>query len=111
MRAQPPGGTLPFRRPTIDTLAFARLLRPIAVIVFVLGWALALAAFFIIGTESCATVAIPIAGNVEACDDTTADSVILLTVIGFAATVGSIFLWALSHLLYVLAGIESNTRR
>ena len=37
------------------------------------------------------------------------EAVILLTVVGFGATVGSLFLWALRHLLTVLSEIEENT--
>jgi hypothetical protein len=67
-------------------------------------------AFFLVGTETCTDVAVPLAGNVRACTDTTPSAVILLTVMGFAATIGSLFLWALRHLLGVLSAIEENTR-
>jgi len=36
--------------------------------------------------------------------------VIMLTVIGFVATVGSLFLFGLRHLLTVIVEIEENTR-
>jgi hypothetical protein len=54
---------------------------------------------------------VPLAPAVHICSDTTDSSVLLLVVIGFAATVGSIFLLGLRHVLATLAGIESNTRR
>jgi hypothetical protein len=79
--------------------------------VFVGGWALAVVAFFVIGTETCSTVQVPLAGDIEACQDTTATAVILLTVIGFGATVGSLFLLGLRNMLLTLAEIEKNTRK
>jgi hypothetical protein len=90
---------------------FARWLLPLAGLVLVGGWVLAVVAFIAIGTETCTTVAVPLAGEVEACTDTSATSVVLLVVIGFAATVGSLFLFALRFLLLTLAAIEDNTRR
>jgi hypothetical protein len=68
-------------------------------------------AFLVIGSETCTTVAVPLAGPIEACTDTAATSVVLLVVIGFAATVGSLFLFALRFLLLTMADIEDNTRR
>ncbi|HVP04189.1 MAG TPA: hypothetical protein VMT90_00795 [Dehalococcoidia bacterium] len=94
-----------------DARTFARLLGPLAAAVFVGGWVLAVAAFFVIGTETCDEVSVALAGSIKACRDTTSDSVILLTVIGFAATVGAIFLLAIRHLLFALADIEQNTRK
>ena len=90
---------------------YARWLGPLSVIVFVGGWVLAVVAFLAIGSETCTTVAVPLAGPIEACTDTAATSVVLLVVIGFAATVGSLFLFALRFLLLTLADIEDNTRR
>lgn len=95
----------------MNASTFARLLGPLSAAVFVGGWILAVAAFFVIGTESCAAVQIPLAGSIEVCQDTTASAVVLLTVIGFAATVGSLFLLALRHMLITLAEIEANTRK
>jgi hypothetical protein len=89
--------------------SFARLLAPLGWLVLIGGWVIAVVAFLVIGTESCATVQVAVA-NVEVCQDTTSQAVILLAVIGFAATVGSLFLWALRYLLAVLDDIESNTR-
>lgn len=94
-----------------DARGFARLLVLLAGAVFIGGWVLAVVAFFVIGTETCATTQIPLAGEIKVCQDTTATSVVLLTVIGFAATVGSLFLLAIRHLLMELAEIEQNTRR
>ncbi|MGH2405999.1 MAG: hypothetical protein ACRDGN_16295, partial [bacterium] len=54
-------------------------------------------------------VTVPVVGVVKACQDTTPNAVILLTVIGFGATVGSLFLWALRHVLVVLTQIAENT--
>jgi hypothetical protein len=54
-------------------------------------------------------VTVPVVGVVKACQATTAEAVILLTVVGFGATVGSLFLWALRHVLVVLNQIEENT--
>jgi hypothetical protein len=94
----------------MNARSFAKLLGPLALLVLVGGWVLAIVAFFVVGTETCSTVEVPIAGAVEACQDTTPSAVILLTVIGFGATVGSLFLWALRHMLLALAAIEENTR-
>lgn len=71
---------------------------------------LAVIAFAVIGTESCADVQVPLVGLIRACQDTTAQAIVLLTVIGFGATIGSLFLWALRHVLTVLNDIEINTR-
>jgi hypothetical protein len=90
---------------------YARWLAPIAALVLVGGWILAVVAFVAIGTETCTTVAVPLAGEVEACTDTSATSVVLLVVIGFAATVGSMFLLGLRFMLQALSKIEENTRR
>lgn len=90
---------------------YARWLGPLSAAVFVGGWILAVVAFLVIGSETCTTVAVPLAGPIEACTDTAATSVVLLVVIGFAATVGSLFLFALRFLLLTLADIEDNTRR
>jgi hypothetical protein len=95
----------------MDAQSFTRLLAPLGIAVFVVGWVLAVAAFFVIGTERCATVEIPLAGAFEACQDTTASAVVMLTAIGFAATVGAIFLFALRYFLGVLSQIEENTRK
>lgn len=89
--------------------AFGDLLGPLALLVLVGGWILAIVAFFVVGTETCTDVTLPVAGVVRACQDTTPNAVILLTVIGFGATVGSLFLWALRHLIVVLTEIEENT--
>ena len=75
------------------------------------GWVLAIVAFLVIGTESCADVQVPLAGALRVCQDTTSSAVILLTVIGFAATVGSFFLLGVRFLLLALADIEQNTRK
>ena len=94
----------------MDARTFAGWLNPLAWLVLVGGWILAVIAFLVIGTESCATVQIPLAGPIDVCQDTTGQAVILFTVIGFGATIGSLFLWTLRHLLAVLGGIEANTR-
>ena len=90
---------------------YARWLGPLSAAVFVGGWVLAVVAFLVIGSETCTTVGVPLAGPIEACTDTAATSVVLLVVIGFAATVGSLFLFALRFLLLTLADIADNTRR
>jgi hypothetical protein len=95
----------------MNPASYTRLLVPLAGLVFVGGWVLAVVAFFVIGTETCAQVQIPLAGSIEVCQDTTANAVILLTVIGFAATVGSMFLLGLHFMLRTLGDIESNTRK
>src|SRR2546425_813530 len=95
----------------MDSRSFADRLNALAWLVLIGGWGLAVIAFLVIGTETCTTVAIPLAGPIEACSDTTAQSVILLVVIGFGATIGSLFLWALRHLLAVLGEIETNTKQ
>jgi len=90
--------------------AFANLLGPLGWLVLVGGWVLAVVAFLVIGTENCAAVQVPLAGDLEVCQDTTSQAVVLLTVIGFAATVGSLFLWALRYMLALMDEIEANTR-
>jgi hypothetical protein len=94
----------------MDGRAFVNLLGPLAVAVLAGGWALAVEAFFVVGTETCTQVSLPVAGSVEACQDTTPNAVILLTVIGFGATIGALFFWALRHLMGLLADIADNTR-
>lgn len=94
----------------MNARAFEEWLGPLALVVLVGGWALAVVAFFVVGTETCTEVSLGVAGSVQACTDTTANSVILLTVIGFGATVGSLFLWALHHILAALNEIAENTR-
>jgi len=95
----------------MDSRTFADWLSPLAWLVLGGGWVVAVIAFFAIGTETCTTVEVPLAGPIEACTDTTAQSVILLVVIGFGATIGSLFLWALRHLMAVLGEIETNTKQ
>ncbi len=94
----------------MDARSFAQWLNPLAWLVLVGGWGLAVIAFLAIGTETCTTVVVPLAGLIEACTDTTASAVVLLVVTGFGATIGSLFLFALRRLLTVLAEIEKNTR-
>jgi hypothetical protein len=94
----------------MDTRKFTDLLGPVAIALLLGGWVLAIVAFFVVGTETCTQVTLPVAGSVEACQDTTPSAVILLTVIGFGATLGSIFLWSLRHVLDVLSEIADNTR-
>jgi len=94
----------------MNARSFADLLWPVGWAILVGGWVLAVVAFLVVGTETCSSVTVPVVGVVEACQDTTPSAVILLTVIGFGATVGSLFLWALRHLLVVLNEIEENTR-
>jgi hypothetical protein len=95
----------------MDARGFAGILGPLALGVLVGGWVLAVAAFFVIGTETCSQVNLGIAGRAQVCTDTTSSAVILLTVIGFAATVGSFFLMALRFMLLVLDDIKTNTGR
>jgi hypothetical protein len=90
---------------------FMQWLGPLALVVFVGGWALAIVAYFAVGAETCSDVNLGIAGQVKACTDTGPTQVILASVIGFGATISSIFLWGLRYLLTVLEGIEANTRR
>ena len=74
------------------------------------GWILGVAAYLAVGDETCTTTNLGIAGQVVTCTDTTAVSVILVMVVGFGATLGSLFLVAARYLLASLEGIESNTR-
>jgi hypothetical protein len=90
---------------------FTQWLGTLAAIVFVGGWALAIVAFFAVGSETCSDVNLGIAGRVRACTDTGPTQVILASVIGFGATISAIFLWSLRYLLGVLETIEENTRR
>lgn len=91
--------------------SFPQLIFMLAWVVLIGGWALAVAAYFVIGSETCSEVQIPLAGSVEACQDTTAQSVLLFAVVGFGATVGSVFLFSLRWVLLTLQAIEENTRR
>lgn len=93
----------------MDARAFVNLLGPLAILVLMGGWVLAVVAFLVVGTETCSEVTVPVVGVIKACQDTTAEAVILLTVVGFGATVGSLFLWALRHILVVLSDIAENT--
>ena len=93
----------------MDARTFGNLLGLLALLVLVGGWVLAVVAFLVVGTETCSEVTVPLVGVVKACQDTTAEAVILLTVVGFGATLGSLFLWALRHVLVVLNQIEENT--
>jgi len=93
----------------MDARAFGNLLGLLALVVLVGGWVLAVVAFLVVGSETCSEVTVPLVGVVKACQDTTAEAVILLTVVGFGATVGSLFLWTLRHVLVVLNQIEENT--
>jgi len=93
----------------MDVRSFGNLLGLLALLVLVGGWVLAVVAFLVVGTETCSEVTVPLVGVIKACQDTTAEAVILLTVVGFGATVGSLFLWALRHVLVVLNQIEENT--
>ena len=93
----------------MDARNFVNLLGTLSLVVSVGGWVLAVLAFLVVGTETCSEVTVPVVGIVKACQDTTAEAVILLTVVGFGATVGSLFLWALRHVLVVLNQIEENT--
>jgi hypothetical protein len=93
----------------MDARNFVNLLGTLSLAVLVGGWVLAVVAFLVVGTETCSEVTVPVVGIVKACQDTTAEAVILLTVVGFGATVGSLFLWALRHVLVVLIQIEENT--
>ncbi len=97
-------------REPMDARTFIEWLNPLAWLVLIGGWLLAVIAFVAIGTETCSTVEVTLVGPIEACTDTTAQSVILLVVIGFGATIGSLFLWALRHLLLAVSAIEANTR-
>ena len=93
----------------MDARKFVDLLGTLSLLVLVGGWVVAVLAFLVIGTETCSEVTVPVVGVVKVCQDTTAEAVILLTVVGFGATVGSVFLWALRHVLVVLNQIEENT--
>jgi len=95
----------------MNTRTFVQWLAPIAAIVFVAGWILAIVAFIAVGDETCTTTTIPLAGAIETCTDTAAVSVILLMVVGFGATLGALFLLGLRHVLATMEAIEENTRR
>jgi hypothetical protein len=90
---------------------FMRWLGPLALVVFIGGWVLAIVAYFAVGTETCSDVNLGIVGQVRACTDTGPTQVVLASVIGFGATISAIFLWGLRYLLTVLEAIEANTRR
>ena len=71
---------------------------------------LAVIAFLVIGTETCARTQVPLAGSLEVCQDTTASTVLVLAVIGFLATIGSLVLLGMRYLLLAVAD-ENNTRK
>jgi hypothetical protein len=87
------------------------MLRPVAALVFVAGWAVAIISFFAIGTETCVTTQVPLVGGIETCQDTTSTAIIIVVAIGFGSTIAAVLLFALSHVLSVIEGIEANTRR
>jgi hypothetical protein len=89
---------------------YIRWLGPLAAVVFVLGWVLAVMAYIAVGDETCTTTNLGIAGQVVTCTDTTAVSVILVMIVGFGATLGALFLLGLRHLLASLVAIEENTK-
>jgi hypothetical protein len=95
----------------MNTRNFAQWLGPIAAVVFVGGWALAIAAYIAVGTETCSTTQVPVVGPLETCTDTTAVSVMLVLVVGFAATLGSLMLLGLRFIVGTLDSIEENARR
>ncbi len=86
-----------------DARAYAQLLGPLSALVFVGGWILAVVAFFVIGTDTCAEVVLPLAGGVEVCQDTTASTVLVVAVIGFMATIGGMVLLGMRFLLLAVA--------
>jgi hypothetical protein len=94
----------------LSSRQFAGLLVYAGWVVLVGGWALAIAAFFIIGRESCATVQLPLAGPLDICQDTTPQAIIVLAVVGLGATLGSIFLWSIRYLLLAAEAIEASNR-
>lgn len=94
----------------MNTSDFTRWLGPIAGIVFVGGWVLAVVAYIAVGDQTCTTTTIPLAGPIETCTDTTAVSVILVMVVGFASTLGSLLLLGLRFVLASLDAIDENTR-
>ncbi len=95
----------------MNTRTFIQWLAPLAAIVFVAGWILAVAAYIAVGDETCTTTVVPLAGQIVTCTDTTAVSVILVMIVGFGATLGALFLLGLRYLLATTEAIEENTRR
>lgn len=95
----------------MPTRTFTNLLAPLGWLVLIGGWALAVAAFFVIGSETCTTVDVTLVGDIEACQDTTAQSVLLFAIVGFGGTVASLFLWTARWILATLQDISENTRR
>lgn len=91
----------------MDNASFTRLLGPLSVAVFVGGWILAIASYFIVGTETCATVPVPLVGELEACQDTSATAILLVIIVGFVATVSATLLFAM-HLILTAVN-ESKT--
>lgn len=83
----------------MDTDSLARLLRPVSVLLFVGGWAFAIASYFIVGTETCASSQVPLVGAIETCADTTSTTYVIVAAIGFSATIGALILWTMSALI------------
>ncbi len=90
---------------------FIQALGPIAGLVFIVGWTLAVVAYFAVGNETCTDTNLGIAGKVTTCTDTKAVSIIVFMMVGFGATLGALFLWALRFVLASLDSIAENTRR
>ena len=95
----------------MSSSSFVQWLAPIAAVVFVGGWVLAIVAYIAVGDQTCTTTNIPLAGPIETCTDTTAVSVILVMIVGFASTLGSLMLLGLRFMLGTLDSIDENTRR
>ncbi len=97
-------------RKPITVLTFAGWLTWLGWLVLIGGWAAAVAVFFIVGDQTCATVQVPLGAEIDVCQDSAAEASILLVLVGFGGTVSALFLWTFRYLLRLLHQIEANTR-
>ena len=96
-------------RNTLSVLTFAGWLSWLGWLVLIGGWAAAIAVFFIVGDQTCATVEVPLGAEINVCQDSAAEASILLVLVGFGGTVSALFLWTFRYLLRLLHQIEVNT--
>ena len=99
-----------FTRKAMNARSFADLLSLLALVVLIGGWVLAIVLSSSSAQRRVQRWKCQSPASSRPRQDTTPSAVILLTVIGFGATVGSLFIWALRYILVALNQIEENTR-
>src|SRR3990170_539365 len=88
-----PRGVRTVNRKPITVLTFAGWLTWLGWLVLIGGWAAAVAVFFIVGDQTCATVQAPLGAKIDVCQGSAAVASILLVLVGFGGTVSALFLW------------------